>query len=165
MVTSGWVPDSWNTTLLPHHQPIRRKSYTLQPSPQILPVKTSPWKPSGNSVFLSMSHPFSLLGPAINLSLLQTLMFWFVWPHCVSGIQICIQWHYYWCPIFTALSPCASLYSKYKACYLNCHSGWRRYHYYAWITNNETEVLRKLINLQDHTAVNETGGKGAGHNL
>ena len=27
------------------------------------------------------SHPFSLLGPAINLSLLQTPTFRFVWPH------------------------------------------------------------------------------------
>ena len=26
MVTSGWVWDSWNTALLPHHQPIRRNS-------------------------------------------------------------------------------------------------------------------------------------------
>ena len=41
--------DSWSTTLLPHHQPIRRKSVTLQTSPQILPVKTSPWKSSGSS--------------------------------------------------------------------------------------------------------------------
>ena len=26
METSGWAQDSWNHTLLPHHQPIRRKS-------------------------------------------------------------------------------------------------------------------------------------------
>ena len=50
MVTSGWVQvcgpqrnwnqktddwDSWNTILLPHHQPIKRESHTLQPSQQI----------------------------------------------------------------------------------------------------------------------------------
>ena len=28
-----------DTTLLPHYQPIRRKPHTLQPSPQILPIK------------------------------------------------------------------------------------------------------------------------------
>ena len=28
MVTSGWAQDFWSTTLLPHHQPVR-KSYTL----------------------------------------------------------------------------------------------------------------------------------------
>lgn len=32
--------DSWNT--ITSHQPIRRKSHTLQPSPQILPIKTLP---------------------------------------------------------------------------------------------------------------------------
>ena len=34
--------DSWSTALLSHHQPIRRKSHTLQPSPQILPIKAFP---------------------------------------------------------------------------------------------------------------------------
>ena len=42
MITSGWAQDSWSTTLLPHHQPIRRKLYTLQPSPQILHIKLLP---------------------------------------------------------------------------------------------------------------------------
>ena len=37
--------------------------------------------------FLSTSHMFSLYGPAINLFLLQTLMFQFIWPHCASGTQ------------------------------------------------------------------------------
>ena len=63
MITLGWAQDSWNTTLLPHHQPIRRKSHTLQPSPQILSLKTLPWKPLGNVGLLSMSHLYSLLGP------------------------------------------------------------------------------------------------------
>jgi len=30
---------------LPHHKPIRRKSYTLQQSPQTLPFKNLPGKP------------------------------------------------------------------------------------------------------------------------
>lgn len=40
MVTSGRAQESWSTTLLltPQHQPIRRKSHTLLPSPQILSI-------------------------------------------------------------------------------------------------------------------------------
>ena len=33
VVISVWAQDSWSTTLLPYHQPVRRKSHTLQPSP------------------------------------------------------------------------------------------------------------------------------------
>ena len=47
--------------LLPYYQPFGRKSYTLQPSPHILPLKTLPWKSLGNSGLLSTSHQFSLL--------------------------------------------------------------------------------------------------------
>ena len=43
MVTSGWAQDSWSTTLLPYHQPISRKSHTLQPSP--LNVASCFWGP------------------------------------------------------------------------------------------------------------------------
>ena len=72
MATSGWAQDSWSTALLPHSQPIRGRPRTLQPSPQILPIKTFPPKPSGSSGFVSTHHcPFSLLDPAINLSLLK----------------------------------------------------------------------------------------------
>ena len=35
--------------------------------------------------------PISLHGPAIKLSLLQTLMSWFVWPHYASGAWTCAQ--------------------------------------------------------------------------
>ena len=35
-----------------------------------------------------MSHLFSLLGPTIHLSLLQTLTFWFAWPHCVGRANL-----------------------------------------------------------------------------
>ena len=72
--------------LFPHHQPIRRESHTLQPSLQILPLKILAPKAPGSSGLLSMNHLFFLLGSAINLSLLQTLTFQSVWPHCVSGI-------------------------------------------------------------------------------
>ena len=48
-------------SLLPYYQPFGRKSYTLQPSPQILPLKTLPWKSLGNSGLLSTSHQFFLL--------------------------------------------------------------------------------------------------------
>ena len=40
----------------------QKKSRALQPSPQILPIKTSS-KPSGNLGVLSMTHLFSFLGP------------------------------------------------------------------------------------------------------
>ena len=87
MATSGWaqIPGA----LLTHHQPIRRKSHTLQPSPPILPIKTFPPKPSGSLGFWGTSHPFSLLGPAITLSMLQTPIFRFVWPHCALGTWTC----------------------------------------------------------------------------
>ena len=90
---TGWNQraDDWdfcNTTLLPHHQPLRRKSCALQPSPLVmLPFKTLPWKPLGSLDLLSLGCLFSLLGPAINLSLLHTPTFQFVWPHCASGTQ------------------------------------------------------------------------------
>ena len=40
--------------------------------------------------FLEHELPsFSLHGPTINLSPLQTWMFWCVWPHCTSGTWTC----------------------------------------------------------------------------
>ena len=42
-------------------------------------------KTNGEFGLWSPSHPFSLLGPARNLSLLQTPLFRLVWPHCVGG--------------------------------------------------------------------------------
>ena len=79
-----------STRFLEHHRVMspltnQKKSPTLQPLPQILPIKTSPLKPLGSLGFWGMSHLFSLLGPAINLSLLQIPMFRFVWLHCESG--------------------------------------------------------------------------------
>ena len=77
--------------LLPHHQPTRRKPHTLQPSPQILPIKIfllrkkKFGKNSGSSELLNMSHLFSLLGPTINFSVLHTLTFCFIWFHCALG--------------------------------------------------------------------------------
>ena len=53
---TGWnqKADGWDfwTTLLPHQQPIRRKSYILKLYPK-LPLKTLPSKPLGNLGFLS----------------------------------------------------------------------------------------------------------------
>ena len=79
-VISGRAQYSRSPTLLPHHQPIRRKSHTLQPSFQILPI-TSPRKPSGSC----LNHLFSLLGPVITLSLLLTLTVWSIWCHICVG--------------------------------------------------------------------------------
>lgn len=63
MITSGREQDSRSTALVAHQQPIRRKPRTPQPSPQILPIKTAPWKPWEKVRALSMSHPFSARGP------------------------------------------------------------------------------------------------------
>ena len=38
VVTSGWIQDCWSTALLPHQQPIRKKSHILKPSSQVLPL-------------------------------------------------------------------------------------------------------------------------------
>ena len=91
MVNSGWAQDSWSTTPLLHHQPIRRKSHALQPSSQILPIKTFPLNHLGSSRFLNKNCLFSLLDPAIKISLIQTVK-------CVcdskggeGGRNVCIQ--------------------------------------------------------------------------
>ena len=44
-------------------------------------------------IFGGHKPPISLHGPAINLSLLQTPMFQFVWPHWESGSETCINGH------------------------------------------------------------------------
>ena len=62
----------------------KKATHPAAPTPSFA-FKTSPPKPSGNSGFLSTSQLFSLLGPAINLFLIQTLTFWFVWPRCALG--------------------------------------------------------------------------------
>ena len=93
-VISGRAQYSWSTTLLPHHQPIRRKSHTLQPSFQILPITTSPRKPSGSC----LNHLFSLLGSVITLSLLPTLTVWSIWRHiCVGHTNLCSVIRVYGC--------------------------------------------------------------------
>ena len=71
MVTSGWAQASWSTTLLPHHQPIRTKSHTLQPLPQILPMKTFPPKPLRSLGILTMSHLLLLVWVCNEPSLAQ----------------------------------------------------------------------------------------------
>ena len=60
MVTSNWAQDSWSSALLPHHQPIRRKSHTLQPSLQILPLKLPPSTPNQQG-FLWFWAPTTIL--------------------------------------------------------------------------------------------------------
>ena len=60
MVTSGWAQDSWSTTLLPHHQqPVRRKSHTLQPLPQMLPsLSRAQWWPWATEDEMVGRHPW-----------------------------------------------------------------------------------------------------------
>ena len=39
---------------------------------------------------MGTNHLFSLHCPEINLSVLQTLMVWFICPYCVLGTQPCV---------------------------------------------------------------------------
>lgn len=58
------------------------------PYPKFCLLKTSPPKPLGSLELLSTSHWLSLLGPAINLSLLQTLFqFGFMDLHLVTTLH------------------------------------------------------------------------------
>ena len=57
------------------------------------PLKMLCWNPSESLKFGEHKSPNSLHGPAMNLSLLQTLMFWFVWPHSALGTWTCC-WEY-----------------------------------------------------------------------
>ena len=63
VATSGWAWDSWSIALLPHHQPIGRKSHTLQPSPKILPVKTFPKNHQRVRGFFEYKPPVLLAWP------------------------------------------------------------------------------------------------------
>ena len=47
--------------------------------------------PLGSSRLFRADPPLSLHGFAINLTLLQILMFQFVGPHCVSGTWTCVN--------------------------------------------------------------------------
>lgn len=59
-----------------------QKLHTLQTSPQILPIKTLPRKPTGSWGFLWAQATCSpCLTLALNLSLLQTQTFGSVWLH------------------------------------------------------------------------------------
>lgn len=91
--------------LLPHHQPIRGESYILQPSPQTLPLKTLPWRPSGSSGFLSMSHPFSLVSSSQQITqhwlqmlgtnaILNTNVYLETWlsPNLLKKFQTPLNW-------------------------------------------------------------------------
>lgn len=91
LATWGWAQDSWNTTLLPHHQSIRIKSHTLKPSSYVLPVKNFSLKTILEFKFSSSSHLFFSLSPAINVSLLQTLTSPFVWPHWAFSTGTYVQ--------------------------------------------------------------------------
>ena len=83
-VTSGRAQYSLSTTLLPHHQPIRRKSHALQPSFQILPVTISPRKPSGSC----LNHLFSFAWPCNNP--FSATKVWSVWRHiCMGHTNLC----------------------------------------------------------------------------
>lgn len=97
-----WIPDrlepeGWWVRLLQHypityHQSMRGRLHTGSPS-QMLSVKSLPQKSWRRLGFLSTSRPFPLLVSAINLSLLQAPIFWFVWTLCASGTQTWVWQH------------------------------------------------------------------------
>ena len=101
---STWPQTSWrlrtdsvnpcNTTLLPHHQPIRivHKLITYPATPPSLTwlLKVLCQNPLGSSGLLGHEPPISLHGFAIKLSLFQTPTFQFVWSHCAPGTLLTI---------------------------------------------------------------------------
>ena len=48
----------------------------------------------GVQVFWAQATHSPCMALAINISLLQTLMFWFIWPHCVSGTWTWVWQHF-----------------------------------------------------------------------
>ena len=77
-----------STRFLQHHSvtwsPTDQKKVThLQPSAQIFPTKTFPWKPSESSGFFEQEHLFSSLGPVINFSGSK------LWYFGLSGLTVC----------------------------------------------------------------------------
>ena len=85
-----------DTTPLPHRQPIRElctswSQNPVTPSPHLAFTNALP-KPFGElEAFQGKNQLISLHGLAINLSLLQTPTFQFVWPHRASGAWICVN--------------------------------------------------------------------------
>ena len=72
--TSGGAQDSLGTTLDLTTDRLEESHKPCGPQPKLCVANTSPPRPSGSSGW----YLFSLLGPAMSCSLLQTLMFW-VW--------------------------------------------------------------------------------------
>ena len=103
MTTSTWPQASWSLRrtddVHPRVPPVVSPSAgqrTGVPYPWMshsyLPFKDALPKPSGkHEASQGVSHPVSLQGPAINLSLLPTPMFQFVQPHCVLSTRTCIN--------------------------------------------------------------------------
>ena len=84
--TSGWAQNSWNTTMLTHHQPIR--SHTPCSYHPKFCLWKLPWKPEFTS--FECSHPFSFLGPC-NKPFSVPNSSVSVWPHCVLSIWTCVS--------------------------------------------------------------------------
>ena len=76
-------------TLLPHRQPVRELCmswlFTLLPASLTWLLKVLCQNLELAETFQGKKYLFSWHGPALKLSLLQTPMFQFVWPHCALG--------------------------------------------------------------------------------
>lgn len=82
------------TALLPLHQPIKIVDEVItflgMPLAYVACKKCFAKTLQGVWDFWEHKPPFSLLSPTVNLSLLHTPGFRFVWPHCASGAG---TWH------------------------------------------------------------------------
>ena len=80
-----------DSTLLPHRQPVRELCmswlFTLLPASLTWLLKVLCQNLELAETFQGKKYLFSWHGPALKLSLLQTPMFQFVWPHCALGTQ------------------------------------------------------------------------------
>ena len=82
MVTSGREHGSWSTTLLPHHQPIRRKSYTAALTPNFA-FKNSSLKTTRKFGSFENKPPTLLV-----LSLQLTFLCSKLWPFSWLGLTV-----------------------------------------------------------------------------
>ena len=91
MTIPGWTQNSWNLSLSSHHQQITKESHTHSAAltPDFV-YKNFSLKTIREFGFFEHELPLPFVWQC-NKSLLQTLLFQFVWPCCASGTWICVQ--------------------------------------------------------------------------
>ena len=130
MNTSMWSPDwlepdgLWLRFLEYHpvtSPPTNQRKVTHPADlPPHFAYRNSSLKPIGElRLFWAWATSSPCLALAVNLSLPQTLMFWFIWPHCASGtwtwvLQQCIFSNRNIAIFTTLLGPCLLVVNKFK---------------------------------------------------